>query len=124
MKEFCTEAYYMIFVTLANRTRLAIIDSLKDGDKTVSEIANLLEQTEDDVSSNISHLAKCFLVLSSGSGKQKTYCLNKEIIEPLGEQLEFHVNKYCPGLTKCIPADKLKEYMKSEASKTTYIEHG
>ncbi len=123
MKEFCTEAYYTIFSTLANRTRLAIIDRLKDRNKSASEIAKLLEQDENVVSSNLSYLAECFLVLSSGSGKEKTYCLNKEIIEPLSELLEFHVEKYCPGLTKCVPPEKLKEYMKAEASKTTYIEH-
>ncbi len=123
MKEFCTEAYYMIFSTLANRTRLAIIDLLKDGNKTASEISKVLEQDESVIHNNLSHLTRCFLVLSSGSGKEKTYCLNKEILEPLSELLEFHVEKYCPGLTKCVPADKLKEYMKSEASKPTYIEH-
>lgn len=123
MKAFCTEAYYLIFSALANRTRLAIIDLLKDGNKTAMEISELLEQDESVINNNLSHLTNCFLILSSGSGKQKTYCLNKEILEPLSELLEFHVEKYCPGLTKCVPADKLKEYMKSEASKTTYIEH-
>ncbi len=123
MKEFCTEAYYVLFSTLANRTRLAIIDTLRDGNKNSSEIAKLLENDENAVLSNLTHLEKCFLVLSSGSGKERTYFLNKEIIEPLSELLEFHVEKYCPGLTKCVPPEKLKEYMKSEASKTTYIEH-
>jgi DNA-binding transcriptional ArsR family regulator len=123
MKEFCTEAYYMMFSTLANRTRLAIIDLLKDGNKTVTEMANILELDENVIRGNLSKLINCFLVLSPGSGNQKTYSLNKEILEPLSELLEFHVNKYCPGLTKCVPVDKLKEYMKSEASKTTYIEH-
>ncbi len=123
MKEFCTEAYYIIFSTLANRTRLAIIDLLKDGNKTASEIAKLLEQDECVINNNLSHMTHCFLILSSGSGKQTTYCLNREILEPLSEALEFHVEKYCPGLTKCVPADKLREYMKSEASKPTFIEH-
>ena len=123
MKEFCNEAYYMIFSTLANRTRLAIIDVLKEGSKTASEIAKALGQDENVIVHNLAPLAKCVIVLSSGSGKQKTYCLNKEIIEPLSELLEFHVEKYCPGLTKCIPVEKLREYMKTEAARITYIEH-
>jgi DNA-binding transcriptional ArsR family regulator len=123
MKAFCTEAYYIIFSTLANRTRLAIIDSLKDGNKTATEVAKLLGLDENVISQNLTHLANCFIVLSQGSGKQKKYCLNMEIVEPLSELLEFHVDKYCPDLTKCVPAEKLKEYMKSEAAKTTYIEH-
>ena len=123
MKDFCTEAYYRIFSTLANRTRLATIDALKDGNKTAPDIAKHLGLDENVVSHNLTHLTNCFILLSQGSGKQRTYCLNKEIIEPLSELLEFHVNKYCPGLTKCVPAEKLKEYMKAEAAKPTYIEH-
>ena len=124
MKEFCNEAYYMFFSTLANRTRLAIIDVLKDGRKSLSEISIALEQEENIVSYNIESLVKCALVFAEGSGKEKYYSLNREIIEPLSETLSFHVEKHCPGFTQCIPAEKLKEYMKAEAAKTTYIEHG
>jgi hypothetical protein len=49
--------------------------------------------------------------------------LNREIIEPLSDLLSFHMNKHCPGFKECVPAEKLKEYMKAEAAKTTYIGH-
>jgi DNA-binding transcriptional ArsR family regulator len=124
MKEFCNEAYYMFFSTLANRTRLAIIDVLKDDRKSLAEISTALEQEENIIAHNLKLLEKCAIVLSEGSGKEKRYSLNREIIEPLSEHLDFHVNKYCPGFTQCISAEKLKEYMKAEAAKTTYIEHG
>jgi DNA-binding transcriptional ArsR family regulator len=123
MKEFCNEAYYMFFSTLANRTRLAIIDVLEDGPKSVSEISEALEQEEKVISFNLKPLEKCVIVLSEGSGKDKRYSLNREIIEPLSEHLSFHVDKHCPGFKECIPPDKLKEYMKAEAAKITYIEH-
>ena len=123
MKEFCNEAYYILFSTLANRTRLAIIDVLKDGSKSITEISKTLDQEEHVITENVKDLVKCSVVLSAGSGKEKTYCLNKEIMEPLSELLEFHVNKYCPAFTKCIPPEKLKEYLKAEAARMTYIEH-
>jgi DNA-binding transcriptional ArsR family regulator len=123
MKEFCNEAYYLIFSTLANRTRLAIIDALKDGCKGISEISKTLDQEENVITHNLKPLMKCAIVLSQGSGKEKTYCLNKEFVEELSELLAFHVDKYCPGFRECIPAEKLREYMKAEAAKTTYIEH-
>ena len=123
MKEFCNEAYYLFFSTLANRTRLAIIDVLKDDPKSVTEISRVLEQEATVVSQNLKVLVECALVLSTGSGKERCYCLNKEIIEPISELLAFHVDKYCPGVKECIPAEKLREYMKAEAAKTTYIEH-
>jgi DNA-binding transcriptional ArsR family regulator len=123
MKEFSNEAYYLIFSTLANRTRLAIIDALKNGSKTISEISRALEQEEKVISRNLEPLTKCAILLSRGSGKAKVYCLNKELIEPLSELLEFHVDKYCPGFTRCVPPEKLREYMKAEAERITYIEH-
>lgn len=123
MKEFCNEAYYLIFSTLANRTRLALLDVLEDGDKTVTEISGVLDQEENVILQNLKLLTKCMIVLSQGSGEQKSYYLNKELVEPLSDLLTFHVNKYCPGFKECISPDKLKEYMKAEAAKTTYIEH-
>ena len=123
MKEFCNEAYYLIFSTLANRTRLAIIDVLRDGPRNVTEISKALEQSDKIISDNLKPLMKCTIVLPSGSGNEKCYSLNKEIVEPLSELLAFHVDKYCPGFRECIPAEKLREYMKAEAAKMTYIEH-
>ena len=123
MEEFCNEAYYLIFSTLANRTRLAIIDVLKDGRKSISEISAALEQEENIISHNLKPLEKSAVVLSEGSGKKKLYSLNREIIAPLSELLAFHVSKYCPGFKECIPVEKLRKYMKAEAAKITYIEH-
>jgi DNA-binding transcriptional ArsR family regulator len=123
MKEFCNEAYYLIFSTLANRTRLAMIDVLKDGRKSISDISAALEQEENIIAHNLKPLEQCAIVLSEGSGKRKRYSLNKEIIEPLSELLTFHVDKYCPGFKECISPEKLREHMKAEAAKITYIEH-
>ena len=123
MEPFSNEAYYMLFSALANRTRLAIIDVLKDGPKTVLEISKTLDQQEATIAQNLKPLESCMIVNLQQSGKRHIYSLNKEIVEPLSEILSFHVSKYCPGLEKCIPPQKLKEYMKQEAAKTTYIEH-
>jgi len=124
MEEFSNEAYYRFFFTLANRTRLAIIDVLKENSKTAYEIANVLKQEPVVISQNLEVLEKCILIRSEDTGKQKRYTLNKEVLEPLSEILSFHTSKHCPGLKECIPEEKLKEYMKQEAAKKTYIEHG
>lgn len=123
MKPFSNEAYYVFFSALANRTRLAIIDVLKDYPKTILEISEILDLKEKTVTDTLKPLVDCMIVDSKKTGKENRYFLNKEIIEPLSEMLDFHVNKYCPGLEKCIPPSKLREYMKHEAAKTTYIEH-
>ena len=123
MESFSNEAYYLFFSTLANRTRLAIIDVLKDEPKNVSEITKVLEQDENTIAANLKQLENCFLLCSEGSGKEKLYSLNKGIVSPLSELLSFHTSKYCPCLKSCIPPKKLKEYMKKEAAKLTFIEH-
>ncbi len=123
MKEYSNEAYYGIFSTLANRTRLAIIDALKDGPKNILEIAKMLDQDEKIISKNLTPLVNYGLLLAEGSGQKITYSLNKEIIGPLSNLLAFHVDKYCPGSKECIAPEKLREYMKVEAAKATYIEH-
>lgn len=123
MKAFSNEAYYMFFSALANRTRLAIIDVLKEGPKTLSDVSKVLLQDKNVVSENLKPLVRCVLVLSEGEKDREKFRLNKEIMEPLSELLEFHTEKYCPSFTKCIPPNRLKEYLKEEAARTTYIEH-
>ena len=123
MKSFSNEAYYLFFSALANRTRLAVIDVLKDGPKSISEISAALEQGQDIVSANLKQLEKCMLVISETSGNEKLYSLNKEIVEPLSEVLEFHTAKHCPGLRECIPQEKLKDYLKKEAAEEIFIVH-
>ena len=124
MEDFSNEAYYQFFSALANRTRLAIIDVLKEDAKTLSEISNSLKHEPKIVRQNLEVLEHCIIVLSEGSGEEKRYSLNKEILEPLSELLAFHTSKHCPGLKECIPEEKLREYMKQEAAKKMYIEHG
>ena len=123
MEPFSNEAYYLLFSALANRTRLAIIDALKDEPKTILEISTILDQQEATIAHNLKPLMRCIIVNSQKSAREHLYSLNKEIVEPLSEILSFHVNKYCLGLKKCIPQQKLKEYMKQEAAKAMYVEH-
>jgi DNA-binding transcriptional ArsR family regulator len=123
MEDFSSEAHYMFFSALSSRTRLAIIDALKKEAKTVTEIATALKQEPSNIGQNLEVLEHCVLVRSEGSGKEKRYFLNKEIMEPLSEILAFHTSKHCPGLKECIPKEKLRQYMKKEAAKKTYIEH-
>ncbi|MCW3998514.1 MAG: winged helix-turn-helix domain-containing protein [Candidatus Bathyarchaeota archaeon] len=123
MKEFSNEAYYLIFSTLANRTRLAIIDTLRELPKTITEISTAIKQEQTIVSTNLKQLEKSALVTSEISGNKQLYSLNREIVEPLAHVLELHTAKHCPGLRVCIPKEKLKEYMKKEAAKETFIEH-
>src|SRR5512137_1462465 len=98
MQDFSNEAYFMLLSTLANRTRLAIIDVLKNGPKNVSEVSGALRQDQAAVSAGLNQMEKYALVTSKGSGNERCFSLNKEIIEPLAQVLEFHKAKHCPGM--------------------------
>ena len=123
MEKFCSETYYKFFQTLASHTRLAIIDVLSDGPKTASEISTSLHMDQDALLEHTKMLTGCALLHSEGINDQKKYSLNLAIIEPLGHLLALHSAKYCPNLEKCISEEKLKDYMKKEAAKETYIKH-
>jgi DNA-binding transcriptional ArsR family regulator len=124
MKNFSNEAYYLFFSTLASRTRLAIIEVLRCDPKSVSELSEVLHMEPKIIVENLEKLKECVMIHSEESGKEKRFSLNKEIVEPLFEVLCFHADKYCPKLTECIPEEKLKAYMKKEAAKKLFIEHG
>ncbi|MGA2681037.1 MAG: ArsR family transcriptional regulator [Candidatus Bathyarchaeia archaeon] len=123
MEGFSNEAYYLFFSTLANRTRLAIIDVLREGPKNISGISTALEQEETIIAHNLKVLERSALLRSESYGKEKLYSLNMEVFAPLSELLTFHTNTYCPNLKSCIPPEKLEAYMKKEAAKETFIEH-
>jgi DNA-binding transcriptional ArsR family regulator len=123
MEVFSNEAYYLFFSAFANRTRLAIIDVLKEGPKNLSDVSDALEQEQAIVVRNLNLMEKASLLRSESLGKETLYSLNMEVFAPLSELLTFHTSKYCPDLKSCIPTEKLKAYMKKEAAKETFIEH-
>lgn len=123
MEDFSNDAYYLFFSTLASRTRLAIIDILKDGSKNTAEISAALNQSEDVVTANLKPMLECAIIIPETSGSERVYSLNKSIIAPISEALEFHTTKHCPGLRACISREKLREYIKKEAAKDTFIDH-
>ncbi len=123
MEKFCNEAYYVFFNTLADRKNLEIIDTLIDAPKSPSEIATSLGLKPQAISRNLEQLQHCALVHVEIVSDRKRYSLNLEILVPLGELLAFHTAKHCPDMRECITEGKLKEHMKKEAAKETYIEH-
>lgn len=120
---FLTKPIISFFSALASRANLAIIDSLREKPKTVSELSKELNHEKTVVFRHLDQLEHCAIIIPETSGAEKRYSLNLEIMQPLSEILKFHTSKYCPGQTECIPPDKLRDYLKKEAEKETYVEH-
>lgn len=123
MKRRLSETCYVFFKVLANPTRLAILEVLRDKPRSVTEIARSLKQEQSMISHNLKPLEKCRFVFSERKEKQRIYSLNKETVEPLFRLFDYHAQKYCPTRGKCLTEKGLRERRKKEASSQLHVTH-
>ncbi len=124
MKNSTNDTCHLFFSTLANPTRLAILETLQDGPKNVAELAKLLSHERSMISHNLKPLEDCVFVFSERKGKTRVYRLNREIIDPLFELFNFHSHKYCPNGRVCLTANGFDKYKKKEAAETLFLNRG
>lgn len=89
------QKYHLFFESLANRSRMEILSSLKRGPKCVKELAHDLKRERSSVSHALSELLRCNLVFVNKEGRKRVYQLNDDTIEPLLELVDVHERKYC-----------------------------
>jgi len=95
MKRGLTDLCYSFFSTLANPTRLAILEVLGESDMNVTQLADSLGQEQSMVSHNLRPLERCKLVYFERRGKSKVYSLNRDIVETLFKTVENHAQNHC-----------------------------
>ena len=123
MKQNLSETCYQFFSTLANPTRLAILELLRDGPRNVTEISEVLNQEQSMISHNLKPLERCRFVFSERRKKERFYSLNKETMEQLFKIFSYHAEKYCPTGGKCLTDQDLQERKKKDASSSLYFSH-
>jgi DNA-binding transcriptional ArsR family regulator len=123
MKRGLSKKCYVFFKVLANPTRLAILEALRERPRSVNEIARELKQEQSMISHNLKPLEKCRLVFSKRKEKQRLYSLNKETAEPLFKLFDYHAQKYCPTRGKCLTEKGLRQFRKKEASGQLHVTH-
>lgn len=96
------EAYKIFFGTLVSEPRLRIINLLRKGRKSVSEITKELKSDQTLVSHNLSRLKQCGFVSSEIGGKFRYYKLNEKTIKPLMALIENHMSEYCIHILKAM----------------------
>jgi DNA-binding transcriptional ArsR family regulator len=121
MKQNLNETCYQFFSTLANPTRLSILELLRDGPKNVTEISGTLNQEQSMISHNLKSLERCKFVFSERKKKERFYSLNKETMEKLFKIFSYHAEKYCPTKGKCLTGKGLEEQKKKDASTPFYL---
>src|SRR3989344_4183246 len=89
------EAYRIFFGTLVSESRLKIINLLRKGEKSVTEIAEKLKLPQPTVSHDLARLKKCGFVKVKTVKNFRHYSLNGKTIEPLMRLIDNHMAQYC-----------------------------
>ncbi len=114
---------YAFFKVLANPTRLAILEVLREKPRNVTELAKSLKQEQSMISHNLGVLEKCGFAFSERKAKQRLYSLNKETVEPLFKLFDYHAQKYCPPPGTCLSENGLRHMRKRQASSKLDVTH-
>jgi len=101
LKHGLTELCYGFFSTLANPTRLAIMELLDGAPMSVTQLVEALGEEQSMVSHNLQPLVQCKLVHVSRQGKNRVYSLNHETLDPILGAMESHATKYCGNGANC-----------------------
>jgi DNA-binding transcriptional ArsR family regulator len=81
-----TTAQVDVFRAVADPTRRALLDRLRDGDSTVTDLADPFDMTQPAVSQHLRVLLDAGLVEAEQAGRQRLYRLNAR---PLREVFEW-----------------------------------
>ena len=101
LKKGLTDLCYGFLSTLANPTRLAIMEKLYQSEMNVTQLSNDLRQDQSMISHNLKKLMRCRLVYSKRSGKSTIYSLNRETAEAIFKAIRNHAQKHCPYKGTC-----------------------
>ena len=101
MKRDLNDICYGFFSTLANPTRLAILEKLSEGEMNVTGLASELGQEQSMVSHNLKMLEQCSFVFSERRGKKKYVSLNEDTVNSILGIVENHEAKYCRATGTC-----------------------
>jgi DNA-binding transcriptional ArsR family regulator len=101
VKRGLTRLCYGFFSTLANPTRLAIIELLKERPMSVTELVKALEEEQSMVSHNLRPLVRCHFVTRERKGKNNVYSLNHVTMDPIMKAVEAHATDFCGDGANC-----------------------
>lgn len=89
--------YHVFFTNLANPLRIKIISSLKEKEKSVTELSEALNVEQSKISHSLRLLRHCNIVEVKQKGKQRIYSLNKKTILPILKIIDTHSKVFCGG---------------------------
>ena len=93
-------AYRMFFSTLANESRLMIVNILRKKPLNVTEICLKTGFEQSMVSHNLKILEYHGMIFKEKKGKYRYYSVNKKTIQPLLKLIDTHMKEYCCKILK------------------------
>lgn len=91
-----------IFRGFGDITRLSIIESLRNEEKIVTEIANSLDQSQSNISNHLACLAECGLVKSRRDGKNRFYRVADKKVKKLLDDSDKILSDVVSELYTCM----------------------
>ncbi|MGH9952899.1 MAG: ArsR/SmtB family transcription factor [Nitrososphaeraceae archaeon] len=98
-----------LFRGLGDPTRLSILESLRDGEKTTSQI--VMESgghSQSNVSNHLSCLLDCGLVQNRRQGKNIFYSISDKKVSKLLEVSDAILSDVAKGLNECVNYNEVK----------------
>ncbi|QLH07397.1 ArsR/SmtB family transcription factor [Nitrosopumilus ureiphilus] len=91
-----------LFRGFGDVTRLSILESVSDEEKTVTEISEELKQSQSNISNHLSCLSECGLVKSRKDGKNRFYSIGNKRVAKLLKQGDDVLEDIADGIYSCV----------------------
>ncbi len=91
-----------MFRGFADETRLAILESLRKGEKTVTEISESLQQNQSNTSNHLACLRDCGLVDARRDGKNIYYSIASKKVKEFLEESDDVLEEMYEGIYRCV----------------------
>lgn len=91
-----------LFRGLGDSTRLSILESLRDGEKSTSKIVQEVGQSQSNVSNHLACLLECGLVKNRREGKNMLYSLSDKKVSKLLQESEGILSDIAQRIYSCV----------------------
>ena len=91
-----------LFRGLGDPTRLSILESLREGEKSTSQIVLETGQSQSNVSNHLACLLDCGLVKNRRQGKNIFYTLRNKKVSEILKQSDAILSEIARGIYECI----------------------
>jgi ArsR family transcriptional regulator, cadmium/lead-responsive transcriptional repressor len=98
-----------LFRGFSDPSRLGILEALRSGPLTVSEVVTATKLSQSNVSNHLSCLRDCGLVVSEQDGRYVRYRLSDERVDQLLALAETLLTDVARGVYECVHYDEPKD---------------